>query len=347
MSENSGGRIFNVSKGKGYESLSREMLQDENLSLEAIGLLANIQSYPSNWKLYKTELYTRFKHNKRKSIERIWNELVSNGYIVQFRKRIGKKYIYQYLVSSEKYTKNEIIDLIEEAKTDGFDFYHKDMLNVDDISSINPIDFINLKGDKIKNSDNVKQGGGKEAACNSDKHDNINDSWDVPFGQSNLNSSKGTDNKLTSKRSTTKKLTNTKELSKKDDDEINNNKANDLLDRMSQIIKSNDEFKILAQLLFEINVGLDEISIILEYFNSNPENFKIDVIEQQLIWMQQKSATGVGISDFSVYFIKGVEKRMQSNRVSVDESIEKEFYSRLGIEEDLPQVPMFNWLKGE
>lgn len=346
MSENNGGRIFNVSKGKGYESLSREMLQDENLSLEAIGLLANIQSYPPNWKLYKTELYTRFKHNKRKSIERIWNELVSNGYIVQFRKRIGKKYIYQYLVSSEKYTKNEILKLIDEASLDGFDFYHKDMLSVDDKSTINPIDFINLKGDKIKNSDNVKQDGDQDVLRGDNKHDYINDSWDVPFGQSNLNSSKGTDNKLTNKRSTTKKLTNNKEFKNNDDDDIYNT-ADKTLDRMSEIIKRNEEFKILAQLLFEVNVSLEEIAIILEYFNSNPENFSIDVIEQQLIWMQQKSATGVGISDFSVYFIKGIEKRLQSNKVNVNESIEKEFYSRLGIEEDLPQVPMFNWLKGE
>lgn len=359
MTQDNGGRIFNTSKGKGYESLSRNMLQDTNLSLEAIGLLANIQSYPTNWKLYKTELYNRFPKNKRKSIERIWEELVSNGYIVQFRKRVGRKFVYQYLVSSEKYTKEEILDLIKEAESSGYHFYHKDMLKLDDKSTINPIDFINLKGDKIKASDDDinffddKEAGGKLPADDDSKNFeaqepyDINDSWDVPFGQSNVNSSKGTPNKLTNKRSTTNKFTSNSSLKEIDDDEINNKRARAAIENMVQIIKTNEEFKVLAQLLFESNVDMDEIAPILEYFDQNPSKFKIDVIEQQLSWMQHKSSTDVGVSDFAKYFINGIEMRTKGSDVSIEISIEDEFYDRLGIDRSLPKVPLHNWLGEE
>ncbi|MFP3360422.1 hypothetical protein R0K17_24210, partial [Planococcus sp. SIMBA_143] len=75
---------------KGYESVSRNMLQDiDNLSLQAIGLLENLTSMPDSWVLHKTELYTRYAKNGRRSVLSAWNELIENNYIIQFKKRDG------------------------------------------------------------------------------------------------------------------------------------------------------------------------------------------------------------------------------------------------------------------
>src|SRR5699024_12177600 len=95
------GNVKKFIKEKGYESLNRSMLQDEdNLSLQAIGLLANLTSYSDTWVIHKTELYNRFAKNKRKSVQNAWAELVENNYIVQLRKRNGSKYDYR----SEEHT---------------------------------------------------------------------------------------------------------------------------------------------------------------------------------------------------------------------------------------------------
>lgn len=105
-------------KHKGYESVSREMLQDkENLSLQAIGLLAHIQSLPDTWTINKTELYKRFSKNGRRSVQNAWNELIENNYVLQFRKRAGKKFDYTYYYSHEKFSKEDIkeVEMIEEC----------------------------------------------------------------------------------------------------------------------------------------------------------------------------------------------------------------------------------------
>lgn len=116
------GQISKFQKGKGYESIPRELLQDTNLSLEAIGLLSYMQSLPENWKLYKTELYTRFPKNKRRSIDNIWKELVENNYLLNFRKRDGRKYVYSYVFTVTPFTKEETEELIKAYVTnDGWD----------------------------------------------------------------------------------------------------------------------------------------------------------------------------------------------------------------------------------
>ncbi len=43
------------------------------ISLEALGLLVNLLSYPSTWELHKTELYKRFSKNKESSVRTAWN----------------------------------------------------------------------------------------------------------------------------------------------------------------------------------------------------------------------------------------------------------------------------------
>lgn len=112
------GNIKKFKKNKGYESLSRDMLQDtENLSLQAIGLLSYLTSLPEGWQIHKTELYRKFNKNGKKSVSSAWNNLVESGYIIQFKIRNGKKFDYKYYHFHEPFTQADIL-MIEE--TEGF-----------------------------------------------------------------------------------------------------------------------------------------------------------------------------------------------------------------------------------
>lgn len=95
-----------------FEMIPRATLQDERLSLQAIGLLCNICSYPEGWKLYKTELYTRFPKNKRLSVQNAWKELQEAGYVMERRKRNGKKWDYEYAVRLQPFSEQEQIDFL-------------------------------------------------------------------------------------------------------------------------------------------------------------------------------------------------------------------------------------------
>lgn len=126
MDKHVSGKLIKYEKGKGTENIPRELLQDENLSYEAIGLLCQLQSYPSDWDLFKTELYKRNPKNKRTSVERIWDELVENGYIVQYRIRDGKAYCYQYLFSVNKFTEENLKEIGAVMSDAGYSLYLND-----------------------------------------------------------------------------------------------------------------------------------------------------------------------------------------------------------------------------
>lgn len=120
--ENTKGNVKKYVKRKGYESLNRDMLQDENnLSLEAIGLLSNLTSYPDTWELYKTELYKRFKKTGRRKVEKAWDNLVEEKYIVQLRRRNGKKYDYIYYYSQERFSDEEINQITKDEGAEIWD----------------------------------------------------------------------------------------------------------------------------------------------------------------------------------------------------------------------------------
>ncbi|OUZ14664.1 hypothetical protein [Enterococcus cecorum] len=108
-------------KNKGYESISRAMLQNDDLSLEARGLLAYMESMPENYVFHKTQLQKAFKHNKRTCIDRIWNELMSQNYLIAFRKRDGKKYIYHYYFTQDKFDEEDIQAIESDLLSSGFE----------------------------------------------------------------------------------------------------------------------------------------------------------------------------------------------------------------------------------
>lgn len=118
--------------------------------------------------------------------------------------------------------------------------------------------------------------------------------------------------------------------------------AQNNLEKLVELTNSNEKLKYLSQGLFESEVDLDEIVLIIEYFNRTG-NFKIDVVKQQLEGMKQKSETETGISEFGVYFIQGY-KRIKSNKVQPIHDLENQFYEKMRIIEESPNIPMYNWL---
>lgn len=184
------GNVRRYRKNKGYESISRDMLQDvDNLSIAAMGLLSHLTSYPDNWKLYKTELYTRFKKSKRTQINNAWNELVEEGYIIQLRKRVGRKYEYLYFHDQERFTDEDINRILEEYE--GYELWDG----------------------KVSKKKKIKENKEEETQNLDCRFSTVQNE------QSKMDSPKSTDNKLTRKEIDYKKI-NYKEINQSINEEI-------------------------------------------------------------------------------------------------------------------------------
>lgn len=312
--------IRQFSKRKGFESIPRELLQSKELSLEAIGLLCNLQSYPSNWTLYKTELRKRFK-NKEKVVDKIWDELVSYGYVIQFWKRVGRKYEYAYFFNVEKFNLDEIQELCSEMNDCGMTLYHKAMIKMKR-EEINYKDYVVLEDSEKENLDLSFW---DSQIGNLTEHDETGVSWDSHFGNPNLEFPYSEANRLTNKRLTIKKL------------DIDKNEEEEFLKRIDE----NLDFKNLALILRSRGIGLDDIFQIIGYLET--VEFSKELIMQQLNWMAKKTEED-GIADFARYFITGYGKRLESRNGSRIEDLDK----LLGIDKGkrLDGI-MHDWLNGE
>lgn len=93
-----------------YEVIPRELLQDNELSFQARGLLCFLQSLPADWVIYKKWLYTQCAKNGRTSIDSAWNELVNKGYIITFKSKKGT-FSYVYFFSLTPFTQQDL-DLV-------------------------------------------------------------------------------------------------------------------------------------------------------------------------------------------------------------------------------------------
>lgn len=95
-----------------------QSVQENNenpISLEALGLLVNLISYPSTWELHKTEVYKRFAKNKRTSVKSAWNNLVEANYMIEFRYRSGRSYEYIYYYRKVPFTAEEKAEILNNA----------------------------------------------------------------------------------------------------------------------------------------------------------------------------------------------------------------------------------------
>ncbi|WP_062350017.1 hypothetical protein [Bacillus kwashiorkori] len=85
------------------------------ISLEALGLLINLLSYPPTWELNKTELYKRFAKHKETSVRSAWNDLLAANYIIEFKYRVGKKWEYVYYFRKVPFSPEERDEILAAA----------------------------------------------------------------------------------------------------------------------------------------------------------------------------------------------------------------------------------------
>lgn len=118
------------------------------ISLQAVGLLIDLMSYPEDWELHKTEVYQRYAKNKRTSVKNAWDELTNEKYIIEFKVRKGRKWEYFYYVRLAPFTKEEKEALYKQALEEFGTALHWD------------VDFLQSKMDSPKpanNKYNIKQ----------------------------------------------------------------------------------------------------------------------------------------------------------------------------------------------
>lgn len=178
-------------KSKGYESLSREFLQRNDLSLEARGLLAYMESMPDDYVFHKTQLYKCFDKNKKTSVERIWNELLDQHFIIAFSRGSGPKQEFDYLFTHESFSEQDISELNNQYFAEGWEVAYRSGTNR------KPASFYQ---EKPKNEENTKDDKSSKHVGVENQHPDKNGiSKGVDFEQHDLNSIKSTDNKLTNK----------------------------------------------------------------------------------------------------------------------------------------------------
>lgn len=136
------------------------------ISLQALGLLTNLISYPDTWELHKTELYRRYAKNKEDAVKSAWNDLLATNYIIEFKYRVGKKWEYVYYFRKVPFSPEEKAEILANAEKEygeiwGLDFQvskfrsgkprgnQKNILNTDI--------YINTNNDYITNIDDDKR----------------------------------------------------------------------------------------------------------------------------------------------------------------------------------------------
>lgn len=199
---------YKSKKNKGYESISRDFLQRNDLSLEARGLLAYMYSMPDDFVFHKTQLYKCFDKNKKTSIERIWNELLDAHFIIAFSKGIAPRQKFDYIYSQEGFSEEEIQEINEEYLREGWKIAYRSGTNRKPASYYEERKKEKRLADLDGSKPSVSQG------VENQHPDNKAISQGVGFEQFNPNSSEPTDIKL-----------NNKNLIKNDEEDEKNNKG--------------------------------------------------------------------------------------------------------------------------
>lgn len=115
--------VIKIKHQKEFSTLSNQVLQDPNLSIEAIGIWAHCMSRPEDWTFHISQLCTQFKIGKEK-IHKIINELIANGYAFRGQKMevaeqslAGNRKVFskiEYIFFPYKITKEEYEKLKKE-----------------------------------------------------------------------------------------------------------------------------------------------------------------------------------------------------------------------------------------
>jgi hypothetical protein len=90
--------------------------RENPISLQALGLLVNLLSYPTSWELHKTELYKRFGKDGERPVRTAWNDLLEANYIIEFKYRVGRKWEYVYYFRKVPFTVEEKAEILAAAE---------------------------------------------------------------------------------------------------------------------------------------------------------------------------------------------------------------------------------------
>lgn len=290
--------IKRFTKSKGYESLPRDLLQNNKLSLASRGLLVNMASYPDTWILRKEELVHRFKES-HSAVRKMWDELVENNYILQFYKRAGKRYQYKYYFNTEPFTVEEISEMLQQEYNNEYELYHKEILKIKDKSQLNIMDFIYIE-DKQKDilklfisaySFEPLKSGVPENAVKSTLFEPLD--LGVPNAEAN-------------------KLT-IKEINYIDDDDLYKGAQKTegtSLPKIQEVstIASNPVLHEANQYLREIHLNLEDRKGVILWLRDNEAYQDLGLIKAQIDYML-KHAEKESISDFAAFFSFGIKRR--------------------------------------
>lgn len=129
---------------------------ETEIPLESLGLLINICHYSGSWVIHKTELYKRFKKNKKTSVSNAWDSLVDANYIIEYKYRNGKQWEYIYYVRLLPFTEEEIKAIYDEAKQEYGEIFGLKLSTSENQKSkkISTSDFGKSKLDSSKSADN-------------------------------------------------------------------------------------------------------------------------------------------------------------------------------------------------
>lgn len=308
---------------KGYNKAPRILLQTDKISLGAIGLLLNISSYAEGWVLRKSELRNRFKHNGARNIDRLWDELVNAGYIIQFRKRIEKRYEYRYYYDVVPYTIEAIQDLLENNYVDGYLLYHKEM------DGDNFKEFIFHEDRELINWDFCE--------LKEEKQDKTKVFSDSQNGKSKLDSSNRDSKKEFRKREYITKKREEEEIPKGDSRDFDNK-------RVYKALKRDKDMASTMKFLMGCGIGIDVCSDIMLGLLDHRELMQPKLIVGQMKWCLEKDRTD-GIGNFAKYFLKGLSMRYKWHGGEVYPCDVEEYYcDALGETKGRIRVTMHNWL---
>lgn len=95
-----------------YAQIHNNPLQNDLEDLRAIGLLSHLMSLPSDWVIYKTQLYRKFS---RKNVDAAWKELASKNYIIGFHCYVDGKKNSFYNVSDVPFISEEYSEFVSET----------------------------------------------------------------------------------------------------------------------------------------------------------------------------------------------------------------------------------------
>ena len=300
--------------------------------------------------LNKRKLLDSFEHNGKKQVERMWDELMDQGYILQFRSRVGRNYEYHYIITSIKYSLEELCLIITEAKSIGFMLYHKNMTKIKDMSTIDVVDYLpislEMKDDmrKMLNPEEYKKDEGASEVI--DNHCN-----DSSFSESH----EETPTVRASQRDISDKLQSLKlqlfRNKNNDNDDIYNtgiekdepavrSNESSALDNLNSIVEMRPDLTGLAKYLYSSTHDASATVDILIEVALDPSLENEQAIITQMNYCETVAKT-TGIYNFPAYFLNGLRKIIENATISSDKSAEDELRSL----DNKPKIPLFNWLE--